>query len=348
MKNRPGLKPQQMWVMGIFFFLLLLMAAGACRKEPTAPTGLTPYTLKQPAGFPPQGVPPDNQPYAERVALGRKLYYDQILSNTGQSCSSCHLQEVGFTVHRAGGIPVLPHINLGWRSNYMWDGSKTGTLEDVMLFEVEEFFATDISRLQEDGEYRKLFRESYQVETISSYDVARALAQFARALVSAESPFDRHQRGQNALTPAQLRGLEIFNSQQAACFHCHTPPLFTNDDLHNIGLDSSYNELFQQGHFQVTGDSADLGRFRTPTLRNVALRNRFMHDGRFSSLREVIEFYNEGILMHQRLDPALMRGNQPMRLGLQSAEIDDLVAFLESLTDNNFITDPELSDPGGS
>lgn len=143
-KSAAEIRPLHVRLVMLIFFLLLL-SLSCTEDEPVEAEGLTPYNIEVPKAFPELEIPDDNAPYEERIALGRRLYYDAILSNNGRSCSSCHLQEKGFTIGGGNGRPVLPHVNMGWKSNWMWDGSEAGNLEDLMLFEVEEFFGTDIS-----------------------------------------------------------------------------------------------------------------------------------------------------------------------------------------------------------
>lgn len=324
--------------------LLLVWLVAACSKDDTSSSNLTPYSVEQPDGFPRLDIPPGNTPYAERIALGRRLYYDTLLSNDGRACASCHLQKNGFTSPKAG-MPVLPHVNMAWKSNFMWDGSKHGSLEDLMLFEVTEFFATDISKLNHHPQYPDLFYDAYGVDEIKAEDVAKALAQFTRVMISSDSKYDRVQRSLAQFSDMEQKGFNIFNSEKGSCYHCHTPPLFTDDFMHNIGLDSTYGRSADWGFYNLTHDSSDLGRMRTPTLRNVALRESFMHDGRFSSLREVVEHYNTGVKRSGQLDPVMIKGGNTTRLNLSDEELDQLVAFLRSLTDSTYINNKFLSKP---
>ena len=138
--------------------------------------------------FPRLTLPEDNLPYHERIILGRMLYYDPILSNDGRACASCHLQSKGFTIDSmVGGMPVLPHVNLAWNANFMWNGAKPGTLEDVMLFEVRDFFGTDLNKLNNSEKYRRLFKMHFGVEQITYKELAYSLAQFARTMISRDT-----------------------------------------------------------------------------------------------------------------------------------------------------------------
>ena len=164
-------------------------------------------------------------------------------------------------------------------------------------------------------------------------------------MISSDSKFDRVQRSLASFSENEAKGWAIFNSEKGSCYHCHTPPIFADDDLHNIGLDSVYSDPESRGYYAVTGDSADLGRMRTPTLRNVALREGFMHDGRFTTLREVVEHYNSGVKRSPQLDPGMTRAEGRLKLNLTTEELDQLVAFLHTLTDSTFINNEMLSRP---
>ena len=304
---------------------------------------LTPFEIITPTHFPQMIIPDDNQPYMERVMLGRMLYYDPILSNDGRACASCHHQSKGFTVPgMVNGMPVLPHVNLAWSSNFMWDGSKPGSLEDVMLFEVKEFFGTDLSKVNKDSNYIKLFRRHFGVSQITYKELSYALAQFVRTMISRDTKYDRFIRGAEDLDYDEMEGRNIFFSEKGDCFHCHVNPTMTDNLFHNIGLDSVYAKEMDKGQYNVTGSIFDLGKFKTPNLRNVALRERLMHDGRFQSLEEVIEFYNSGVRKVNSLDPIMTKPGKENGLNLSPQEKYQLVRFLQTLTDESFITDTTL------
>lgn len=324
--------------------LLLLALSPGCQpdKNGSAPQPLTPYSVYVPEYLPRLVVPEYNPWTEEGIALGRKLYYDDILSNTGQSCASCHIQEHGF----ANPVnPALPHINLAWGDKFMWNGSKEGDLEDAMLFEVEEFFGTDISKLNAHDSYPDLFEQVFGQGEITSRTVAYALAQFIRSQISLNSRFDQYTRGETMLTTQEINGFVIFNSEKGDCFHCHSLGLFNDNDFHNIGLDSVFAGT-EMGRFLVTGNPADIGRFKTPTLRNIELTAPYMHDGRYSTLEEVIEHYNSRVLHSPTLDPILTKPNHLFGLQLTDQEKADLLAFLKTLTDWEFVGDPGLAGPG--
>lgn len=326
----------------------------ACKpKDPEYPvnpsgttTTLTPYAIKYPERFPEMIIPDDNKPFSERIELGRMLYYDPLLSNDGRSCSGCHLQSYGFTIPGTkNNIPVLPHVNMGWYNNFMWNGSKKGRLEDVMLFETKEFFATDLSKINASEKYKPLFKKCFGVDNITHKEIAYALAQFARTMISGETKYDRFISGEANLTADERKGWEIFFSEKGDCFHCHAAIITTDNLFHNTGLDSIYTTEADKGYYNVTKDASDLGKFRTPNLRNVALRTSYMHDGRFTSLEEVVDFYDSKVRKVATLDPIMTKPGKENGLKLTAMEKAQLVAFLKTLTDSVFINNSNLSKP---
>ncbi len=341
----------------IILILTAIMIFLACKKEPAGhlpspepppdtPATLTPYTIYPPAHFPQLIIPEDNKPYVEKIQLGRMLYYDPILSNDGRACASCHHQEKGFTIDAmVNNMPVLPHVNLGWHYNFMWNGSEQGSLEDVMLFEVKEFFGTDLAKVNRDTTYRRLFKKYFGVTEITYKELAYALAQFVRTMVSRDTKYDRYLRGLEQFTYDEMQGWLLFFSEKGDCYHCHVSSVTTDNLLHNTGLDSIYAKEADKGRYNVTQNINDLGNFRTPNLRNVALRARYMHDGRFTTLEEVIAFYNSGVKMVNNLDPIMTKPGKENGLRLSPKEQQQLIAFLHTLTDNTFITDSTLSHP---
>lgn len=316
--------------------LALLLAA--CTPRPDPPTLYVAEPL--PAHFPPMVVPEENPTTVEGVALGRKLYYDVRLSKGGaRACATCHLQAGSFSSELALG--VLPHVNLAWSRYFLWDGHTEGTLEDAMKMEVEDFFECEVERLQE-PDLEELFGAAFGTPEATLERAALALAQFQRTLVSAGSRWDRYMAGdQSALSESEVRGWELFNSERAECFHCHATALFTDNRFHNNGLDA---EVLGMGRAAVTGRRLDDGAWKTPTLRNVAKTAPYMHDNRFSTLEEVIDFYSTGVKLSPSLDSYIPNpwggGSQ-----LTAQQKADLVAFLRALSDERFVSDPALGAP---
>lgn len=343
-----------------YFFLLFLFTTLviSCKKENQGDCSPTPYNIVIPQGFPEMSVPVFNPTTREGIALGRKLYYDSILSMNGKSCSSCHFAEFSFSVPGMGptGNNVIPHINLGWNPDFGWTGSET-LLDHVALADLAEgniFLQANNdsirARLAAHPDYPRLFRKAFCIDiaAVSVEDrqhyISYALAQFLRTLISSNSRFDRYLRHEIQLTPSEINGYIIFNTEKGDCFHCHGYPLFTDNLFHNNGIDSIFTGN-NAGHFEVTGNANDLGKFSSPTLRNIELTAPYMHDGRFQTLEEVVEFYNSGVIKSQTIDPLMLKGSKEYGLQLTEQEKADLVAFLKTLTDNGFVANPDFSKP---
>ncbi|MDX2359594.1 MAG: cytochrome c peroxidase [Crocinitomicaceae bacterium] len=322
----------------IFFSGLAFLFVG-CNGEPVSIMETTPYVETIPSHFPYMQVSTQNPTTNEGVALGRMLYYDNKLHpNQAMSCSQCHDQSNAFT------DPVvnsLAHINIGWSSTFLWNGKVEGTLEDIMMFEVDEFFHTDLSVLNNDDEYPIRFERVFGVTTIESKHVAYALAQFFRTLNSYDSKYDRVLQGLETFTAAEANGYDIFFSERGDCFHCHGGALTTDNLMHNNGLDAMPDD----GRFTITNNPADKGKFKTPTLRNIEYTSPYMHDGRYQTLEEVLTFYCWGLQDSPTIDPLMKNVGFPGGIDLNQQDFDDLISFLKTLSDESFLTNESLSDP---
>lgn len=334
------MKQFSIWVIVIWVFILIVQVA--CKKEKEiSQTPLTPISLDYPKYVPQPNLSPSNPLTAEGVQLGRRLYYDPILSNNGQSCSSCHNQKEAFTdsIHNA-----LPHINLAWNKHFLWNGNIEGTLEDAMMFEVKEFFSTDIGKINQDATYKTLFKNVFNIDVIDEENISKALAQFMATQTSFNSKFDKYLRKEVMLSDEELKGFYIFNSEKGDCFHCHSLGLFTDGQFRNNGLASTFAG-YEQGRFNATNNVNDIGKFKTPTLRNIAWTAPYMHDGRYKTLEEVVEFYNSHVKQSATLDPIMTKPSFENGLELTSDDKKNLIAFLKSLSDSAFIENPLLSKP---
>ena len=202
-----------------------------------------------------------------------------------------------------------------------------------------------VQKLQQDTKYPPLFERAFGTPTIDSVRISKALAQFERTIISANSKFDQYLLGDATLSPEELEGFNIFmDENRGDCFHCHgneNNPLWTDNKFHNNGLDATPTDL---GLAIATGDPNDNGKFRTPSLRNLAFTAPYMHDGRFETLDDVINHYSEGLQNSPTIDPLMKKVTQG---GVQLTETDksNLKAFLLSLSDYNFINDPQYSNP---
>ena len=321
-----------------YLIISLVAFIFSCNDKNEAPGYIvSPYTLEIPDGFPQMKIPNNNPLTIEGVNLGRKLYYDKKLHKNGEkACATCHIQANSFT----SDLAVLPAVNLGWNNSFLWNGSVQGTLEDIMHHEVENFFETDVTVINNDPEYPKLFKDAFGVDIITNEEIVLALAQFFRTLNSGNSKFDKFNRREVEFTTEEFLGYELFFTERGDCFHCHATIFMTDNLLHNNALDNQPHS----GFFDVTRDSLDYGKFKTPTLRNIEYTAPYMHDGRYTTLVEVVEFYSTGLQFSATVDP-LMKNLSAGGLQLSTEEKAALVAFLKTLSDSEFITNPDLGDP---
>lgn len=334
-------------------------------------------------------VPEDNPMSDAKVELGRHLFYDQRLSgNQTQSCASCHLQEFAFTdglaVAEGSTGEQTPRnamslANVAYSTTLTWANPLLLDLEQQML--VPLFGAEPVelglrgledellARLREVPRYHELFAAAFpdEADPISLHNLTRALACFERRLLSGDSAYDRFAAGDAAaLSESAKRGALLFSGEKLECFHCHAgfnfqdsvayagkPPrngLFHNTGLYNIDGKGAYPPG-NTGLHAFTGAAADMGRFRVPTLRNIAVTAPYMHDGSIATLDEVLDHYaaggrtiaegpHAGVGRDNPYKSSFIRGFE-----LSDQERADVLAFLESLTDEHFLTDPELADP---
>lgn len=296
----------------------------------------TPFHLLVPKGFPEVYIPNDNQLTVERINLGKKLFYDPILSRDSSiSCNSCHLQEFAFTdanptsigiAGRLGKRNAMSLANVAY-ANFLQRESGVPTLEMQVLVPIQEHNEMDFNivavaeKMNEDPQYRKLSYEAYG-KLPDAFVITRAIAAFERTLLSGNSKYDTDQ-----LSESEQRGMALFFSDSLACSSCHGTFLFTNQQPENNGL---YEQYTDSGRYILTGLQEDIGRFKTPTLRNVELTKPYMHDGSISSLEEVIAHYESGGMNHVN-QSAILKG-----FTLTETERDELIEFLNSLTDYEF------------
>lgn len=327
--------------------LLLASLLSACHPSGEKPYRPTPYELPKPLFFPSiTNIPDDNPLTVEGIALGKKLFFDQSYSsllppnsslptpNSSLSCcASCHRPKYSFELGPKGsleylGTPhtMLPLINLAWNTTGLgWDAS-VPTIEDMVYaatthpLEIAADTTQVVQYLQQQKDYPILFYKAFGTNQIHFKLVEKAIAQFVRSLVFADSKFDRYLRGEEQLSQDELNGYMLFITEDGAdCFHCHgggSNALFTTNLSYNNGLDAEYH-----------------GDFKAPTLRNIALTAPYMHDGRFNTLEEVIDFYSDSVQYSEQISPLMhhvMQGG--VHLTLQ--EKQQLKAFLNTLTDH--------------
>lgn len=290
-----------------------------------------------------------------KIALGKKLFYEGKLSrNNAISCGFCHIQEFAFTHHGHGishgiddrrGLRNAPALqNLAFLNKYMWDGvihnlNQQPISPITATEEMDSNFPAIIQKLSQDEEYVNLFRTAYGDPEINADRILTALGQFMATMISDQSKYDHYLKGQATLTSSENNGKIIFEQK---CSVCHSGALQTDQSFRNTGM--YYNtELSDPGLYRVTLDSADFMKFRVPSLRNVAFTGPYMHDGRFLSLEAVLNFYANGVQDNPRLDP-ILRNGETIGIQLNEQEKQDLISFLKTLSDDNFLTNPAFSE----
>lgn len=306
-----------------------------------------PVGYHAPPGFPEMSIPVDNGFLAERVELGRALFFDPILSaDSTRSCASCHIPAYAFAdtavfsrgiEDRLGSRNSPSLANVGYQVALLREGG-VPSLEMQVLVPIQEQheFDTNIlvvaEKVRQIPFYRDLSERAYG-RTPDPYVITRALAAFQRTLVSGNSRFDRwsFQGDLNAMSPSAIRGLSLFQSERLGCASCHGGFLFTNQSFANNGL---YEEYPDPGRYRLTGEESDRAVFKVPSLRNVAVTAPYMHDGSMKDLYEVVQHYQSGVKDHPNKSP-LLRTFQ-----LTEGETNDLVNFLKSLTDEEFLLNP--------
>lgn len=338
--------------------ICLFIVCTSCSNESEDSYTPTPSPLQIPQLFQDKilapVIPIDNPQTEEGIALGKKLFFDPILSvNNTQSCADCHAPENAFTDPdrfsdgangTLGTRNSMPLFNLAWNydEKFFWDGSAFSLEHQAFIpvsdpNEMASSWTQIEEKLQQHSEYPNLFKLAFNTSKIDSVLVTKAIAQFERTLISANSKFDRFLLGEAELTPEETNGFNVFmDENRGDCFHCHgsdNNPLWTDNLFHNNGLDDTFSDL---GLGAITGDPADNGKFKSPSLRNLAFTAPYMHDGRFTTLEDVINHYSNGLKNSTTIDPLMKKVNQG---GVQLTEKDkaDLKAFLLSLSDTDFI-----------
>jgi len=311
---------------------------------------------------------PNNNPVTDAGAtLGRVLFYERALSqNHTISCASCHIQENGFSDPRRFSIgfnggetgrnsPGLSNSRFYTNGHFFWD-ERAETLEDQTLAPIQDAVEMGLTlremedRLNERDYYPALFEAAFGDPQISSARAADAMSQFIRSMISCDSRYDIGRETVSDplddfpnFTAQENQGKRIFFTQEGNCSSCHSTDLFAAQEPFNIGLNNNGGDPGVGG---ITGNPQEIGLFKVPSLRNIAVTAPYMHDGRFETLDRVVQHYNNGVDNHPNLSDELRNPNgQPRRLGLNQNERAALVAFLRTLTDNQFLTDEKFSDP---
>lgn len=350
----------------IALIAIAIIAINACKKESKPIEAVayspTPLSVSVPA-FVKTYVgelksPDDNQLTVEGVALGRKLFYEKMLSNDlTMSCGSCHKQEDGFDDKRQfsqgtngafGNRNAMAIINMAWNTAFFWDGRRAsleGQAHDPVTnpIEMANTWTEVVKRLQNSDTYPTLFYKAFGTYTIDSVLATKAIAQFERTLVSFNSKFDKYyyNHDSSAFNTQEKNGLAIFTGK-GMCNNCHIMnTLFTDNMFRNNGLDVNPSD---DGRMKASNLSSDRGKFKVPTLRNIANTAPYMHDSRFTTLEQVVDFYSGKI---QQSSPNIDEHMPDFGSGinLSAQEKADLVAFLKTLTDVDFLSNPAFSEP---
>lgn len=309
-----------------------------------------PLEIKTPLGLPPVPIPSDNPPTVETVSLGRRLYYDPILSSDNTvSCATCHDPKYGFADpkpvsegvrHQKGNRNSPPVTNAAYFHVQFWDGRAPSLekqsegppqnpveMSNPSLAQVEK-------RLNADSTYRQLFAKAWGPGPITYEMVAKSIASFERTVVAGNSPFDQWKYGhdEKAVSPAVKRGFVVFTSaNKGNCAACHLVgdqyALFTDNKFHNVGIGADFSQIIDPGLFAVTHQESDRGLFKTPSLRNIAMTAPYMHDGSLKNLKDVMDFYIGAGNSNANLDKQIHALDF-----LTGQEREDLLAFLNSLT----------------
>jgi cytochrome c peroxidase len=339
----------------VVFYLSLSFILFSCKKEgeisPIQTDSSDKISFLQPSNFPSPIYTYSNNPLTKKgFELGRFLFYDPLLSlDSSISCGTCHAQGHAFADHNIPlskgvknklGIRNAPSlVNLAWSTSFMWDGGVNHIEVQPLVpltseHEMGETMAQIVLKLNRSEFYKQKFKEAFGVTKITDQKLLHALAQFTSMLVSSNSKYDQVIAGKDQFTTEEKQGYELFKLN---CALCHTEPLFTDYSFRNSGLPI---DLIDTGREKVSQDAKDRGKFKVPTLRNIAYTYPYMHDGRFSNLEEVLKFKVQGIQDSPTLDPYLKKG-----IKLNTQEQKAIISFLNTLTDFNFIGNTLFSEP---
>ena len=369
-------------VTGILSFLAALLAlAVSCKKSSTdvpepKPSDNTPTPLQwtKPSYLPDPVYDLSKNPLTvEGVELGKFLFYDGILSRTDNiGCGTCHQQQAAFTHHGHDlshgvddkiGTRNAPSVqNMAWNTSFFWDGGVHALdmvppvpiqnpveMDERIGNVIEKLRKTPVAGAAKQVDYPKMFKAAFGSDSITADRMMLALSQFMMTMVSATSRYDYFLKGDaSAITAQEKDGLSIFKQK---CASCHAGELFTDQKFRNNGL--TPNRINDQGRYAITLNADDRLKFKVPSLRNVGLTAPYMHDGRFTTLEQVLDHYGndkpgskDSIYLSPTLDPLLNVAGQKRGISLTNAEKQSIIAFLKTLNDDDFIKDKRFSDPG--
>ncbi len=360
-------------IKGLLIFGLLSLISG-CKKDPfldkitVVSSKPTPYFLVLPKSFPQMTIPKSNPLTFEGIALGKRLFYDPLLSgNNKLACASCHQQNASFVDSNKrfslgvtgvlGGRNSMPIFNLGYASAWFWDG-RAKTLEEQVFHpitsqnEMNQDLSLLMNEISSDASYIKMYNAAFGKGEITFDKTSKAIAQFMRIIIAYPNKIFDTSASNRTLNASEKRGLKVFlDENKGDCFHCHELGNFmTNYKFANNGL--NINSINDPGLYAVTRNPEDLGKFKTPALLNIKFTAPYMHDGRFKTLREVIEFYDNGFKFHPQtnyyLDVNLKKHfdlstNKPTPRTWTEQDKQDLITFIEGLVDESVNTNPSYT-----
>ena len=317
-----------------------------------------PIEYQVPSNFPSLAYNMADNPLTEKgFELGKKIFYDGRLASDGVvSCGFCHIQEDAFTHHGhtfshgvgdGVGVRNAPPIqNMAYQTQFFWDGA-ADHIELLSMAPISNELEMNgniidiINMMKNDSAYKKLYKQAFTNGEINSENMLKALAQFMTVLTSSNSRFDKYRRNElgGALTAQELAGYAVFNQK---CASCHETDIFTDNSFRNNGLpiNPSIND---KGRYRVTGLDEDKYKFKVPSLRNIEKTAPYMHDGRFYTLDAVLDHYDSGVTQTQNLDSSLQHTGA-LGIPLSSSEKAQLIAFLKTLTDNEFLSNPKFAE----
>ena len=337
--------------------VLLVCFFFSCKQEEVY-TNIT-LAFEQPSNFPEPDYNLSSNPITEKgFELGKKLFYEGKLSSDGVvSCAFCHQQKFAFTHHghqlshgvenRQGTRNTPPIQNMAFQNQFSWDGAAFHLdmfpiIPITNPVEMDETVTNILEKLRQDAAYRKLFSQAFEDGQINADNTFKAMSQFMLMMVSANSKYDKYVRVEKGgeFSEQEKKGLELF---KAKCASCHNSDLFTDDSFRNNGLPIN-PEVNDLGRMTVTLIEEDKYKFKVPSLRNIELTAPYMHDGRFGSLKSVLNFYTTGVQETQNLDPILKNEDGTLGISINEQEKEDIIAFLKTLTDEEFITDKRFAE----
>lgn len=348
-----------------FIYILLAFSLTGCKEDVPFNEDYdeTAYPFPDIYRFPDIDLPADNPLTAAKVDLGRKLFYETLISNSQtMSCGTCHSLDDAMTdnglslsTNDIGALTARnasPLFNLAWTDKgFFWDGrvmTLEEAVEDAIVNEQHPVWETTLDALKASDEYALAFRQAFKNAEVDQENVVKAISSFVRTIISSDSKYDKSLRGQASLTPLEQEGFDlVFTTERGDCFHCHgVYPFMTDNDFHDNGLQdaSTIGAYVDLGLGGANGVTIDIGKMKAPPLRNLSYTAPYMHDGRFATLDEVIDFYSEGLHVTPNIDPLMKQALQGgVQLSVQ--EKAALKAFLLTLDDPSFINNDDYKSP---